>query len=119
MAIRFQHVLPLTALAAFLASGVAVAAQDQHAVCCEPQVMAMAAPLAKAGPRDPYAEGARLGTRDPYTDGARVGPRDPYTDGGVAQPALEARVGPRDPYTDGGLIVSPRGRDPYTDGASA
>lgn len=107
MAIRFQHVLPLTALAAFLASGVAVAAQDQHAGCCEPQVMAMAAPLAKAGPRDPYAEGARLGTRDPYTDG------------GVAQPALEARVGPRDPYTDGGLIVSPRGRDPYTDGASA
>lgn len=105
MAIRFQRVLPLAALAAMLATGAAVAAQDRYDGCCEPQVKSMAAPLAKAGPRDPYTDGARTGARDPYTDGA-------------AQAVLEARVGPRDPYTDGGL-TSPRERDPYTDGAIA
>lgn len=105
MAIRFQRVLPLAALAAFLTSGVAVAAQDHHDGCCEPQMKSMAAPLAKTGPRDPYTDGAKTGARDPYTDGA-------------AQAVLEARVGARDPYTDGGLI-SPRGRDPYNDGAIA
>ena len=98
MAIRFQRVLPLAALAALLATGTAVAAQDHSA-------------------RDLYTDGARDGARDPYTDGAKTGARDPYTDG-AAQAALEARVGARDPYTEGGH-VSPRGRDPYTDGANA
>lgn len=105
MAIRFQRVIPLAALAAMLATGAAGAAPDRHDGCCEPQVKSMAAPLAKIGARDPYTDGARTGARDPYTDGA-------------AQAVLEARIGPRDPYTDGGLI-SPRGRDPYTDGAIA
>lgn len=117
MAIRFQRVLPLAALAALLATGTAVAAQDHHEGCCGPQAKSMTAPLAKVGPRDPYTDGARTSTRDPYTDGAKTGARDPYTDG-AAQAVLDARVGPRDPYTDGGLI-SPRGRDPYTDGANA
>ncbi|CAJ0821105.1 hypothetical protein [Ralstonia flaminis] len=110
MAIRFQRVLPLAAsaaLAALLASGTAVAAQDHHDACCDPQVKSMAAPLAKAGPRDPY------------TDGAKSGARDPYTDGAAAQAMLEACIGPRDPYTDGGLTDTrgPRERNPYTDGA--
>lgn len=111
MAIRFQRVLlPLAtsaALAALLTSGAAVAAQDHHDVCSHPQVKSMAAPLAKAGPRDPY------------TDGAKTGARDPYTDGAAAQAVLEARIGPRDPYTDGGLTDTrgPRERNPYTDGA--
>jgi|GEM_PF-663334 len=120
MAIRFQRVLPLAALAALatmLATGTAVAAQDHNEGCCGTQVKSMAAPLAHTSARDPYTEGARAGARDPYTDGAKTGARDPYTDG-AAQAALEARVGARDPYTDGGLI-SPRGRDPYTDGANA
>ena len=111
MAIRFQLVLPLAALAALstlLATGTAVAAQDHSA---------MAAPLANTSARDLYTDGARTGARDAYTDGAQNGARDPYTDG-AAQAALEARVGTRDPYTEGGLI-SPRGRDPYTDGANA
>ena len=113
MALRFQRVLPLAAsaaLAALMASGTAVAAQDHHDACCLPQmgqVKSMAAPLAKAG------------QRDPYTDGARTGARDPYTDGAAAQAVLEARIGPRDPYTDGGLTDTrgPRERNPYTDGA--
>ena len=113
MAIRFQRVLPLAAsaaLAALLASGLAVAAQDHHDACCLPQmgqVKSMTAPLAKAGPRDPY------------TDGAKTGARDPSTDGAAAQAVLEARIGPRDPYTDGGLTDTrgPRERNPYTDGA--
>ncbi|WP_426398951.1 hypothetical protein ACN9M1_21885 [Ralstonia sp. R-29] len=105
MAIRFQRVLPLAALAALLATGTAVAAQS------------VTVPQAKNSARDPYTDGARIGARDAYTDGARSGARDPYTDG-AARAALEARAGTRDPYTDGGLI-SPRGRDPYTDGANA
>ncbi|MCO5413661.1 MULTISPECIES: hypothetical protein [Ralstonia] len=105
MAIRFQRVLPLAALAAMLATGTAVAAQGNHDACCAPQAKSMLAPLAKAGARDPYTDGARTGTRDPYTDGA-------------AQTVLDARVGARDPYTDGGLST-PRSPDPYTDGAIA
>ncbi|UGS88383.1 hypothetical protein KOL96_06285 (plasmid) [Ralstonia wenshanensis] len=129
MAIRFQRVLSLAALAAMLATGTAVAAQDNQSACCAPQIKSMAAPLAKAGARDPYTDGAKSGTRDPYTDGGKTGARDPYTDGGktgardpytdgAAQTVLEARVGARDPYTDGGLS-SPRSPDPYTDGAIA
>ncbi len=112
MAIRFQRVLPLVAsaaLAAMLATGTAVAAQDQHDSCCEPLAKSMTtAPLAKTGARDPYTDGAKTGARDPYTDGA-------------AQAVLEARVGPRDPYTDGRRTETrgPRDRDPYTDGALA
>ena len=117
MAIRFQSVLPLAALAAILATGTAVAAQDHQDACCATQIKSMSAPLAKAGARDPYTDGARSSTRDPYTDGGKTGARDPYTDGAV-QTALDARAGSRDPYTDGGL-TSPRGRDPYTDGAIA
>jgi len=117
MAIRFQRVLPLAALAAMLATGTAVAAQGDHDACCAPQAKSMAAPLAKTSARDPYTDGARTGTRDPYTDGAKGGVRDPYTDG-AAQTVLDARVGTRDPYTDGGLS-SPRSPDPYTDGAIA
>lgn len=105
MAIRFQRVLPLAALAALFATGAAVAAQDHHDACFDQQMQSMAAPLAKAG------------ARDPYTDGAKTGPRDPYTDGAAAQAVLEARVGSRDPYTDGGLGGGKR--DPYTDGAIA
>lgn len=105
MAIRFQRVLSLAALAAILATGTAVAAQVDHEACCAPQAKSMLAPLAKAGTRDPYTDGAKAGARDPYTDGA-------------AQTVIEARVGARDPYTDGGLS-SPRARDPYTDGAIA
>lgn len=105
MAIRFQRVLSLAALAAMLATGPAVAAQDNQSACCAPQIKSMAAPLAKAGARDPYTDGGNAGARDPYTDGA-------------AQTVLEARVGARDPYTDGGLS-SPRSPDPYTDGAIA
>ncbi|WP_296228061.1 hypothetical protein [Ralstonia sp. UBA689] len=104
MAIRFQRVLPLAALAAMFAAGAAVAAQDRHDACSDLQMKSMAAPLAK------------VGARDPYTDGAKTGARDPYTDGTAAQVVLEARVGPRDPYTDGGLGSK---RDPYTDGAIA
>lgn len=104
MAIRFQRVLPLAALAAVFATGAAVAAQDDHDTFCDPQVKSMATPLAKAG------------ARDPYTDGAKTGARDPYTDGAAAQAVLDARLGPRDPYTDGGLGGK---RDPYTDGAIA
>ncbi|WP_343621319.1 hypothetical protein [Ralstonia sp.] len=117
MAIRFQRVLSLAALAAMLATGTAVAAQDNQSACCAPQIKSMAAPLAKSGARDPYTDGAKSGTRDPYTDGGKTGARDPYTDG-AAQTVLEARVGARDPYTDGGLS-SPRSPDPYTDGAIA
>ncbi|CAJ0801058.1 MULTISPECIES: hypothetical protein [Ralstonia] len=117
MAIRFQRVLPLAALAAMLATGTAVAAQDNHDACCAPQIKSMSAPLAKAGARDPYTDGAKSGTRDPYTDGGKTGARDPYTDG-AAQAVLDARVGARDPYTDGSLS-SPRSPDPYTDGAIA
>ncbi|MCO5397454.1 hypothetical protein [Ralstonia soli] len=108
MAIRFQRVLPLAALAAMLATGTAVAGQDHNGDCCVPQVKAMAGPQANAGPRDPHADGAKAGGRDPYADGA-------------AQAVLDARVGPRDPYTDGGLgdTRGPRERDPYTDGAIA
>ncbi|CAG2132004.1 hypothetical protein [Ralstonia mannitolilytica] len=105
MAIRFPRALWLAALAATLATGTALAAQDLRGDCCEPQAKPMAAPLAKTG------------TRDAYTDGARTGARDPYT-GGAAQAVLEARVGARDPYTDGGLS-GPRARDPYAAGAHA
>ncbi|MCP1175053.1 hypothetical protein [Ralstonia chuxiongensis] len=103
MAIRFQRVLPLAALAAMLATGTAVAAQDNQGACCAPQIKSMAAPLAKAGARDPYTDGGKTGARDAYTDGA-------------AQTVLEARVGARDPYTDGAKTGA---RDPYTDGAIA
>lgn len=115
MAIRFQRVLPLAALAAMLATGTAGAAQDNQGACCAPQIKSMAAPLAKAGARDPYTDGAKSGTRDPYTDGGKTGARDAYTDG-AAQTVLEARVGARDPYTDGAKTGA---RDPYTDGAIA
>ena len=115
MAIRFQRVLPLAALAAMLATGTAVAAQDNQDACCAPLVKSMAAPLAKAGARDPYTDGAKSGTRDPYTDGGKAGARDPYSDG-AAQTVLDVRVGARDPYTDGAKTGA---RDPYTDGAIA
>jgi len=115
MAIRFQRVLPLAALAALLATGTAVAAQGDHDACCAPQAKSTLAPLAKADARDPYTDGAKSGTRDPYTDGGKAGARDPYTDG-AAQKVLDARVGARDPYTDGAKTGA---RDPYTDGAIA
>lgn len=104
MAIRFQRVLPLTALAAMFATGAAMAAQDRQDAFRGPEMKSTAAPLAKAG------------ARDPYTDGAKTGARDPYTEGAAAQAVLEARTGSRDPYTDGGLGGK---RDPYTDGAIA
>ncbi|WP_342051164.1 MULTISPECIES: hypothetical protein [unclassified Cupriavidus] len=66
-------------------SGNAHAGQDRTGVSAPPartlQVFDHLARADRAGPRDPYTDGARLRERNPFVDGARIGPRSSFSDG--------------------------------------